>query len=223
MSHVLHTSSVEDGGPPDGWVPVERRRLGLDRQSLLPGLAVAVVGILLSGVIPFINDAVPWDNAIAAGDRVALGPQLVVTPPVGWQLVNGVRVGERTVAGPAPVAELTDAGVTMVLTAEALPGGVEALLTTVTDDIAGSDQGAGLRVDGDPVHLITDSGRTGVTQRWSSPSTTGIVAVIAVPPADASQRPTGVVIRVSGSGNATDVVNPDVERTLRSVARGEGR
>lgn len=223
MSHALPDSSpVADEGPPDGWVPVERRWLGLDRRSLLPGAVVAVVGILLSGVVPFVNDSVSWNNPIAAGDRVALGPRVVVTPPVGWQLVSGVRVGEQTVAPPAPAASLSDAGVTMTVGVEALPAGVDTLLTTVTDDVRGSAEGAGYRAQSDPVHLTTDGGLRGVAQRWSSPATTGIVAVVEVPAADGSGSPSGVVVRVSGPGNAMDSVNADVERTLRSVARGDG-
>jgi len=221
VSHALPTKPADRGDPPEDWVPVERRWLGLDRRSLPAGITVAVIAILFTAVLPFLNDSISWNNPIVAGDRIALGPQAVVTPPLGWQLVNGVRVGEQTTAGAAAV--LTDAGVTMNLAVEALPDGVDMLLTTITGDISRSAQGTGLRADSTAVHLTTAGGLTAAVQRWSSPSTSGVVAVIADPPADGSGSPTAVVIQASGPGSALDTVIADVDRTIRGVTRGGNR
>ena len=79
------------------WVPVERRWFGLDRRSLLPALVVFVIAIVLRSVIPWIDQAVPGHDVVRAGDRLNLDRGLTVTPPVGWELVDGLLVGASTV------------------------------------------------------------------------------------------------------------------------------
>ncbi|WP_405099315.1 hypothetical protein [Micromonospora sp. NBC_01412] len=80
----------------EGWVPVERRWLGLDRRSLTPTIMVAAIAVLLTFVVPLIDRAVPQDDPIRAGERLDLGGGIVVTPPAGWELESGIRVGDKT-------------------------------------------------------------------------------------------------------------------------------
>ena len=49
--------AVSTPGARPGYVPVERRWLGLDRRSLPAAIVVAVVGILFGGILPLLNQA----------------------------------------------------------------------------------------------------------------------------------------------------------------------
>ncbi|MER5837642.1 hypothetical protein ABT116_44625, partial [Streptomyces sp. NPDC002130] len=61
---MTHANVTEREGPPraryepdDRWVPVDRRWFGLDRTTILPAAIVLAVAIVMSIVIPQINDA----------------------------------------------------------------------------------------------------------------------------------------------------------------------
>lgn len=213
----------DDGGPPSGWVPVESRWLGLDRRTLVPGIVVAVVGIIMSGVLPSVSGAIAWSDPIAPGDRVPVGPSVVVAPPVGWQLTSGTRSTDDPVTGPAARAELTDGGVTMELDAEASAGELGTTLEAVTDDIRASADGAGYVPSGDPVRLSSSGGLSGVVQRWTSTTESGIVAVLAVPATGGDSAPGVLVVQASGPGTALDAVVGDVDATIRSATTDSAR
>lgn len=48
--------------PPEGWVPVEHRFLGLDRRQFRPALFVLVVGLVLIYGFQGLNALIPWDQ-----------------------------------------------------------------------------------------------------------------------------------------------------------------
>jgi hypothetical protein len=80
---------------------------------------------------PWIDQAVPGHDVVRAGDRLNLDRGLTVTPPVGWELVDGLLVGASTVqpgAGSSS-ATLTQRGVGAQLQVAPFAGDANALLS----------------------------------------------------------------------------------------------
>lgn len=214
MSHALPSDSVSPE-PPPVWVPVERRRLGLDRRSLLPGLVVAVIGLLFGGVLPLVDDAVAWDDPIAPGERVAIGAVATAAPPAGWQLVGGIRVGEGTVGPTGATATLFAEGVTLSAALTPLPDGPDAALDLLTADLAGLSPD-GFTVVGEPRRLTTDGGLSGVEQQWSTTAEQGLITVVALPAGQGTTA--GVAVRAKGVGTSFDARRGDIDSTIASIA-----
>lgn len=81
-------------------MPVENRVWGLDRRSLPWALPVLGLIIVMAWVLPAIARAIPWDDPVEPGDVLFISQpadafRIVFTPAVGWNIEQGVVVGEE--------------------------------------------------------------------------------------------------------------------------------
>ncbi|MGW4114617.1 hypothetical protein ACWEFJ_27400 [Actinosynnema sp. NPDC004786] len=74
-----------------GWVPVDRRFLGLDRRTFTPALVVLAIALVLIYGVPGLNAAIPWHHEIRAGDVLDLGDG----GATGGVAVGGRHAGRR--------------------------------------------------------------------------------------------------------------------------------
>ena len=79
--------------PDQGWVPVDRRWLGLDRPTIAPTLTVFALAIVMVVVLPFIDATVSYDTA-KAGDVIEVQGDVTFVPEAGWAITSGIRAGD---------------------------------------------------------------------------------------------------------------------------------
>jgi hypothetical protein len=195
------------------WIPVEQRRLGLDRRSLLPALVVLVIAVALRTGFPVIDSAVAGHEVVRAGDRINLDRGLTVTPPVGWQVVDGLLVGARTVEPGAgsPEATLTQNGVSAQVRVAPFSGDANALLDQI-DRNAGRSGDHPAYTDGSRGAVTAAGGLVGVVENHTDTSGDGITAAYALPDGR------GLVIQVTGAGNQLSAHTGQISAMLRSVS-----
>ena len=195
----------------EGWVPVEKRWLGLDKRTLTPAIVVAAIAILLTFVVPLIDRVVPQDDPILAGQRLDLGGGIVVTPPVGWELENGIRVGDRTTvpvtAGSADAAFAGD-GVSINVHVAAFTGDTTALL----DQVEVVDNAVG----GQRRTVPAQGGITGLAETYTGVGGEALVAAYTFP-----QTSTGMTITVTAPVGQLTAHAAQVDAVLHSVSRQE--
>ena len=201
-------------GAGDSWIPVERRWLGLDRRSLLPGLVVFAIAILLRGVVPLIDQAVPGHDVVRAGDRLNLNQGLTVAPPVGWQLTDGILVGANTVVPGegSPTAGVSQDGVGAQIHVASFAGDANALLDQINRNDSRSGNRPEFTANGNRGVVSATGGITGVVEDYSSTSADGIVAAYTFPDGR------GMTIEVTGTGSQLSAHTGQISAMLRSVA-----
>lgn len=197
----------------DGWVPVDRRWLGLDRRTLLPALVVFAIAILLRSIIPLIDQAVPGDTVIKAGQRLNLNDGLTVAPPAGWQLSDGILVGANSVQPGAgsPTAAFSTGGVSVQIQVAKFAGDANALLDQLNSNDVKEGDRRDVTASGDRATITATGGVTGVSEGFGSTSGDGILAAYTF----ADGR--GLVISVTGTGNQLSAHAAQIDAVLRSV------
>jgi len=202
----------------DTWVPVERRWLGLDRRSLLPGLVTLALGALLSWGLPLIDAAVPGDDVVRAGDRLNLTDGLTVTPPTGWQILDGIRVGAgTTIPGEgSPTAAVAQDGIAAQIRVAPFSGDAGALLRQVNTNEQESPNRPEFTVDGDRTTVPAAGGIVGQAENYSSTTGDGILAAYTFPGGR------GMTIQVdAASAKQLAAHSAAVDAMLRSVSLQE--
>ncbi|WP_328471357.1 hypothetical protein OHA21_07025 [Actinoplanes sp. NBC_00393] len=197
----------------DNWVPVERRWLGLDKRTLLPGLVVFAIAILLRSIIPSIDQATPVDDVIEAGDRLNLDNGLTIAPPVGWELVDGILVGADTVqpgAGSAS-ASMVQGGVQAQIAVSSFAGDAGALLDQVNRNDSRSDSRPGFTVSAEPTAITTVGGITGAVEGYTSAAGDGLLAAFTFPDGR------GMAVEVAGTSEQLAARTSQIDAMLRSV------
>ena len=140
------------GTAPEGWVPVERRWLGLDRRSIVPAVVVVALVVLMSIVLPAINAATPYNDKVVSGDVMQVQYGVQFTPTPGWGITSGVRVGDAPAGGGYPAsASVTTGSVVLTVKVDKYTGTAGKLLNKIrsTSDRLKTD--SGLHVNG-PSH-----------------------------------------------------------------------
>jgi hypothetical protein len=195
------------------WIPVERRRLGLDRRTLLPGLAVLAVALLLRSVLPLIDSAVPGDTVIRAGQRLNLDNGLTVAPPAGWRLGDGILVGAGTVRPGAgsPTASVSTGGVGAQIQVAGFAGDANALLDQVNRNDVRNGQRSRFAVTSDRATITAAGSVTGVGETFATTSGDGLLAAYTFPDGR------GMSISVTGAGNQLAAHAAQIDAMLRSV------
>ncbi|WP_203843278.1 hypothetical protein [Winogradskya humida] len=179
----------------------------------MPALVVFVIAIVLRGIIPLIDSAVAGHDVVRAGDRLNLDAGLTVTPPVGWQVVDGLLVGASTVepgAGSSS-ATLTDDGVSAQAQVAPFTGDANALLDQINRNNGKSDDKP-VYTDGSRGVVNATGGIVGVVENYTDTSNDGITAAYALPDGR------GLVIQVVGAGNQLSAHTAQVSAMLRSVS-----
>ncbi|BCY10822.1 hypothetical protein [Actinoplanes sp. L3-i22] len=205
------TLSPEDRRWRDQWVPVERRFLGLDRRTLLPAGLVALLVALALWIVPGIDDAVPVDDPIHAGDVIQVGPGVEFVPVTGANLVDGLRRGAATAAAGFPDhVVLTYRGITFRVVADTYDGTPAQLLAQIKRNNEGFRGNGGFRVTGDPVTLTNSAGDRGVLAHFDGTEAKGLVAAFVL-------GRTGVEIIAIGPESVDESSAPAVTEMIRSV------
>lgn len=208
---MASTASRPAGGTvPEGWVPVERRWLGVDRRTIVPALSALVLALLLAVVLPAVNSAVPYDDEVQAGDVMQLDMGVRFTPTPGWGIVSGLRVGGtgRTRSYPANAIVETDEYTLMARVSE-YQGTAASLLER--QRATSNRRGGTPSIVGRSGPITTVSGLRGRIARYAGGESDGMLAAIA---ADG----VGIEITAVGAQGADgDAVAADVVRMIRSV------
>jgi hypothetical protein len=180
----------------------------------MPAAVVFVIAVVLRGIFPLIDSAVAGHEVVRAGDRLNLNAGLTVTPPVGWQVVDGLLVGASTVVPGtgSPSATLTDAGVSAQVQVAPFTGDANALLDQINRNDSKSRDQPSYTVDGSRGAVDAADGIVGVVENYSDTSNDGIVAAYVL----ADGR--GLVIKVAGAGPQQSAQTGQTSAMLRSVS-----
>lgn len=160
-------------------VPVEDRVGSLDRRAIPFAIAVVVFYLVTAVVLPWVNDALEWDDPVRAGERLTLTDTISFAPATGWQVEEGTRVGEPRLADEGVPATVVGRGVTFTVTTAAFDGTPAELLAQVekyTSDAVDPT----FQVTGDASTVSTLAGDTGVVQPYSSVQGDGVAAAFVV-------------------------------------------
>jgi hypothetical protein len=214
---------VDDGSwpPPDDWVPVEERLLGLDKRTLWPGLVVLAVWVVFVHVVPAINDAIDFDNPVESGDVVDLGnEELTFVPSVGWNLEDGVLLDEQGISpvalgsGAALVSEET---ISFAVQTAPWDGDADELLDQVLDIEDALDSVIAEDV-ADPIDIVNVDGVPGVLAPFRGTEKNGFVATYVF---DAVGEDADITIGVSatviGDPSTDSEFAEDVVAMLQSI------
>jgi hypothetical protein len=173
--------ALHDVPAPHGWVPVERRWLGLDRATILPAVIVAVLAAVMALGIPAINTAVPGGVKVRAGEQVGLAMGIRFVPATGWVLTDGVRVGNEPRSGGYPAtAKLTDGPVAFSVQTLQWDGSPTQLLERIKRTTDALNGGHGLHITGAAHSVQTAHGDRGVSARFRGTSSDGAVVAFVI-------------------------------------------
>ena len=197
---------------PEGWVPVERRFLGLDRTTIAPAVAVLVLLIVCVWALPALDDGIARDNPAAPGDVVRLGDVVTFVPEPGWNIVSGERQGRPGLAGEyATSAVVTRAGVVVQIRTDTFAGTPAELLDRIRDTGGKLRGSAGFHVTDDASAVGTRTGLRGVAARFTGSTGNGLVAAFVV-------GGQGVEVVVSGPDTAGAAIAAQVAAMIQSLA-----
>lgn len=180
-------ADVADGNPPPGahedapenWVPVERRFLGFDKATIVPTVVILVFVLALGTWLPNINKAISYDNEVKAGDVLDLGEGITITPVVGWNIVNGLRVTDEPVTGRGAnesTVTLVNGGVTFQVVRAPFDGSTAELLDQVNRNNELLKDNQGFHVTSSPATATTSQGDEGLFESYTGTDTEGITA-----------------------------------------------
>jgi hypothetical protein len=193
--------------PDAGWVPADERLFGLDRRTFAPTVAVFMLAIVMSLVVPVINAKVPYDDTVKAGDVVELEGNVTFVPAAGWGITSGVRAGNPPLSGEYPAtATVVDGKVKFTVHTAPFHGDANKLLDQIETTSDALNRGRGVRVTGEHATIVTDQGKPGATARVTGPQTGGVIAAfvfngrgveaVATGPSDTGPEPTAAVLRM---------------------------
>lgn len=192
--------------PREGFVPVERRFLGLDKRTILPAIAVLLLAMVFGGVLPAINSAVSFDQEVKAGDVITLGRGITFVPAVGWGIEKGTLTSDQPISGAAsPTATVVNGGVDFTVRTGPFRGTPDELLTIINRTTKRIKKNSGFHVTSRRATVTTDQGEKGVAEGYTSTDNEGAMFAIVF-------GATGVQVTAIGPQGA-------VKRNLRGVAR----
>jgi hypothetical protein len=210
---------MHTGGVRPRRVPVEHRLFGLDRRTL-PFAAVAVaVWLLWTVVLPWVDRVVPWNDTIAAGERIRLTDDVTFAPAAGWGLESGLRTTDRTRSGQkaTEAVQLTDDGVSFFVQRGTWTGSASALLRQITKITTTSTGGRGIQLSSRPVAFQTSSGHDGVLESFRSQRVDGLIAALVF-------GDQGLQVQVVGPPDQLDSHAEEIGAMLSSIRQdGDGQ
>ena len=198
-------------------VPVDQRWLGMDKRGLPYALVALGLIALLTRIVPAINDAVAWDDPVEAGDVLDLGAGITLTPPVGWQVEDGVLTSS---SGPVPVSSssataLVVDGTTSISVTNGSWDGTPDELLDQKERIEANDplDDRPFEVAGSRSTFSTASGIVGVSEPFTSAAGSGTNYAFVVEDADGGSI--GTVITVV---DASETPTSSTDEALAAVA-----
>ncbi len=205
-------------------VPVDQRWLGMDRRGIpYAAIAIALI-IVLHWVVPAIDNATGWDDPTVAGDVLDLGSGIRITPPVGWQLEQGVRTTDDPVVpvnADASQLTLSNGATTISVTGAGWDGSADELMDQYEKVRETSDEEPDrlFAVDGARSSFTTPSGITGVQQAYQS--ATGDGRLFAVVVEDENGRQIGIVVAATASDESLGQSDSQIQDFVSSLTTTE--
>ena len=192
-------------------VPAEHRVLGLDRRTFAYAVPALVVYLLWAWLVPWIDNQVPWDDPIRAGDVLQVTDDVTMTPSAGWGLVSGLRTSDKPRDGTVATDQtvLTEDGIYFEVTQGPFTGSTRRLLRQINRISTTTGDPAGFSVTGSPRPLTTDSGLRGLVEGFESQRNVGVSAAFVV-------DDTGIEVQVIGTPEAMKQKRRDIEAMLLS-------
>ncbi|MCW0190395.1 MAG: hypothetical protein OJJ55_03775 [Rhodococcus sp.] len=204
--------------PEDRWVPVDRRWFGLDRATIIPAAIVLAVAIVMSILIPAVNNSVAYDDEVVAGDVMELKDGITLVPAVGWGITDGVRETDAPVSGSFPQrATLVNSGALFTVYTAPFAGDANALLEQIKKTSDALATAESLRVSGDSSSITTASGIRGVITSYSNSTADGVIAAFVV---DGK----GIEVVSTGPSDVAPTITDDIAHMIVSISHraGEG-
>ena len=200
---------------PPGWVPVERRFLGMDRSTLLPaGLVAALVAVAM-WLLPAVDGSLSVDDPARAGDVIRVG-EAEFAPAAGWNIESGLRAGGSSSGVYPERATVTRDGLSFAVTTGSFEGDARALLEQIrtSNDRLGPDAVA---IDtGTPSTITNARGDRGALARFRTASSEGLIAAFVF-------EGLGVEVVAYGPAEVPDgSLGTDVAAMVRSVRPLDG-
>lgn len=210
------TTVVEPDAPapsaPEDWVPVERRFLGLDKRTILPAIGILALVVLFASVLPAVNDAVPYDQEVEAGDVFDLGAGVTFVPATGWGIVKGTLTTDSTRSGAkSPTAIVVNGGVTFRVEQAPFTGTPNQLLTVINRTTASLRDNDGFHATGERATVTTNQGEEGVGEEFTGTDSTGVLVAFVF-------DGTGVKVTAVGPQGAVEEQVQDVAAMIGSIS-----
>lgn len=198
--------------PHDGWVPADERFLGLDRRTFAPTLTVLALAFVMSVVLPFLNETVPYRDIVKAGDVIELKDDVTFAPEPGWGITSGVRAGHAPLSGQYPDTATVESG-NVKFTVHTAPfnGDADKLLDQIQATSDALSRGRGVHVTGPRTTIVTDQGQQGAITRVTGPQRGGVIAAFVF-------NGQGVEAQVTGPSETGSEPTAAVFRMIRSIS-----
>jgi hypothetical protein len=201
-------------------VPIDRRWLGLDKRGIPYAIVALALIALLHWVIPAIDNATSWNNPIAAGDVLNLGGGIRITPPVGWELKDGIRTSQPPavpVSADGASAQLSNGSATISVTGAAWGGTASELMDQYNRvrTKSNADPDRLFAATGDRSSITTDDGLTGVQESFTSLNDQGQSYAFVLD--DTKGKSIGVVITASTPDDTLGNLNSQIEDFAASL------
>lgn len=205
-------------------VPVDQRWLGLDKRGVPYAVVAVALIFVLHWVVPAVDSATDWDNPTVAGDALDLGSGIRMTPPVGWQLEEGIRLGEEPlipVRADGSSVTLANGAATISVTGSAWDGTAGELMDQYNEVREGSDEEVDrlFAVSGARASFTTGSGLTGVQESYLSAGGDGRAFALVVDTEDGD--PIGVVVAASASDESLGRFDTQIQDFVSSLTTTE--
>lgn len=217
----MNTQPAKGSTAPTDWVPVEHRFAGIDKRTIVPSLAVLLLAVVYSLVIPAIDHSIPYHEPTAAGDVIDLGAgELILEPVAGWNLTKGVRVGRsRTPVPQTTLTRLTKGETSFTVATGVFRGTPSELLNQVDKVNSELKDVRGLGSSSERVKISTATGRVGVMETYTRLDNQGFVATFVIPTkgADGVITPIGVEVVAVGSAESLTDDAREIGAMVRSI------
>ena len=205
-------------------VPVDQRWLGMDKRGIPYAVVAVVLMLALHWVVPAIDNATKWDNPTVAGDVIDLGSGIRITPPVGWQLEEGVRTTDDPIVpvnADASVVTLSNGAVTISVAGANWDGTADELLDQYNKVRETSDEEPDrvFAVTGDRASFVTSAGVTGVQESYVSAGGDGRAFAFVVD--DDQGGPIGVVVSATGADGSLGEFDSQIQAFVSSLTTTE--
>lgn len=195
---------------PPGWVPVERRWLGMDRTTLLPAAVVVVLVALAMWGLPALDRAVPVDDPAQAGDVVRVD-DVEFDPAAGWSIDSGALASDPPESGGFPnTAQVSKDGFVFSVASDEFDGTPAELMAQLQRNNERLNDGTVIDM-GRVQTFQTAQGARGVIGRFTFSGGTGLVAAYVF-------DGTGVEVVLTGPVETDDAqLEADVVSMIRSI------
>ena len=195
-----------------------RRFAGVDRPTVKPALLVLALAVVMSLVLPLIDDETTYRHEVHAGDLAEVADGITLVPTPGWDLTTGALVGQtRSPVGSTATTQFIDGSVTFEVRTAPFDGTPSALLTRVNEinDELDHARGNGVAMT-DRYVVTTRQGVVGAAEDFVGVDKQGSIAAFVFRSRGQSTG-AGVEIIVSGPKGPIARRRDDIVAMIRSV------